>query len=273
MMRGAAQTIEGESMSLLSDQQWELFYEAVRRFLGAETIERFAQESLGGFAALVPARQYMLFTFKGYASDRIEYDQAYTYGTAVHYMDRFLNGGYTEEDRIFSRMSLKISDCAYRDSDIIDEETLVNLRMYKEIYEKDGVHYGMRINMASEGRLVGSYSIFRPREDGDFSELELDICKHLAPLLSTRFNQIRKAQMSQIENDEVGLSRLEAMDHYGLTAREYQVAELVAKGCSDDEVAETLSITSSTARKHLYNAYAKLAVNKRSQLEALFGIR
>ena len=174
-MRGAAQTIEGESMSLLSDQQWELFYEAVRRFLGAETIERFAQESLGGFAALVPARQYMLFTFKGYASDRIEYDQAYTYGTAVHYMDRFLNGGYTEEDRIFSRMSLKISDCAYRDSDIIDEETLVNLRMYKEIYEKDGVHYGMRINMASEGRLVGSYSIFRPREDGDFSELELDI--------------------------------------------------------------------------------------------------
>lgn len=260
-------------MSLLSDQQWELFYEAVQRFLGTETIERFAQESLGGFAALIPARQYMLFTFKGYASDRIEYDQVYTYGTTVHYMDRFLNGSYTEEDRIFSRMSLKIRDCAYRDSDIIDEETLVGLRMYKEIYEKDGVHYGMRVNMVSKSKMVGSYSIFRSRKDGDFSEVELEICKRFAPLLSLRFNQIRRSQTTCAGNKESNLSRLEAMDRYGLTAREYQVAQLVAKGCSDDEVAETLSITASTARKHLYNAYSKLAVNKRSQLESLFGIR
>lgn len=260
-------------MSNLSIQQWEIVYEASLRIMRATTMEEFAQESLGAFAALIPARQYMLFTFKGYASDRIEYDQAYTYGTAVHYMDRFLNGGYTEEDRIFSRMSLKIGDCAYRDSDIIDEDTLVNLRMYKEIYAKDGVHYGMRINMAADNKLVGSYSIFRPREDGDFSELELEICKRLSPLLSLRFNQIRKSQLAHAEDEGARLSRLEAMDHYGLTAREYQVAELVAKGCSDDEVAETLSITPSTARKHLYNAYAKLAVNKRSQLESLFGIR
>lgn len=254
----------------LSNQQWELFYGAVQRFLGAETIEQFANESLGGFAALIPARQYMLFTFKGYSSDHIEYDRAFTYGTTVHYMDRFLNGSYTEEDRIFNRMSLKIGDCAYRDSDIIDEETLVRLRVYKEIYEKDGVHYGMRINMASGNILAGSFNIFRPRKDGDFSEQELDICKRLAPLLSIRFNQVRKTEMGQTGNSKIGLSRLEAMDHYGLTAREYQVAALVAKGNSDDEVAGALSITASTARKHLYNAYSKLAINKRSQLESLF---
>lgn len=260
-------------MSSLSTQQWEIFYEAVRRFMKAATLEEFAQESLAGFAALIPARQYMLFTFKGYASDRIQYDSAYTYGTTVHYLDKFLNGSYTEEDRIFSRMSLKIGDYAYRDSDIIDEETLVGLRMYRDIYQKDGVHYGMRVNMASRNQLVGSYSIFRPKDDGDFSETELEIGTRLAPLLSLRFNQLREAQTAQREEAPEGLTRLAAMDRYGLTAREFQVAELVARGCSDDEVAETLSITASTARKHLYNAYAKLAVNKRSQLEALFGLR
>ena len=61
-------------------------------------------------------------------------------------------------------MSLKIGNVAYRDSDIIDEDTLVNLRMYKDIYERDGVHYGMRVNMATDNRLTGSYSIFREKE-------------------------------------------------------------------------------------------------------------
>ena len=191
------------------------------------------------------------------------------------YAERDLaNGTYTEEDRIFSRMSLKIGNVAYRDSDIIDEDTLVNLRTYKDIYERDGVHYGMRVNMATDNRLAGSYSIFREKEKGDFTDLELEVGRLLAPLFSLRFNQLLDGGERKPEGErDHGLSRLEAMDSYGLTAREYQVAELVAKGCSDDEVAETLSITPSTARKHLYNAYAKLAVNKRSQLESLFRIR
>ena len=261
-------------MSNLSIQQWEIVYEASLRIMRAKTMEEFAQESLGAFAALIPARQYMLFTFKDYAPDCIQYDQAFTFGNTVHYLDTFLNGTYTEEDRIFSRMSLKIGNVAYRDSDIIDEDTLVNLRTYKDIYERDGVHYGMRVNMATDNRLAGSYSIFREKEKGDFTDLELEVGRLLAPLFSLRFNQLLDGgeRKSEGERDH-GLSRLEAMDSYGLTAREYQVAELVAKGCSDDEVAETLSITPSTARKHLYNAYAKLAVNKRSQLESLFGIR
>lgn len=258
-------------MSNLSIQQWEIVYEASLRILRAQTMDEFAQESLGAFAALIPARQYMLFTFKGYAADRIEYDRAFTFGTTVHFLDTFLNGPYTEEDRIFSRMSLKIGDVAYRDSDIIDEDTLVGLRMYRDIYQRDGVHYGMRVNMAPHNHLAGSYSIFREKEAGDFTERELEVGRLLAPLFSLRFDQLRAG--GQHADDAPELTRIEAMDRYGLTSREFQVAELVARGCSDNEVAETLSITASTARKHLYNAYAKLAVNKRSQLEALFGLR
>lgn len=257
-------------MARLSSHQWEAIYEGSLRVLRADTIEAFAQESLGCLAALIPAKQYMLFTFTNYAPGAIEFGPVYTYGSNVHYLDAFMDGSYLDEDRLFSRMNLKVADCAYRDSDIIDEEKLVQLRVYKDIYQRDGVHYGMRVNMVVNNMLAGSYSVFRSKEEGDYTDQEMDICNKLAALFSVRFNQLVKVGKGQKQS---GLSRIEAMDHFGLTAREYQVAEMVAKGYSDEEVGDALSVSPATARKHLYNAYAKLAVNKRSQLEEVFGYR
>lgn len=260
-------------MSNLKAKQWEAMYEGTLRIQRAATLEEFAQESLGCLAVLVPARQHMLFTFDSYTPGHIEFGRAFAYGTSVHYLDTFLSGSYTTADQMFTRMGLKVGDYAYRDSDIIDEDSLMKLRVYNEIYRRDGVHYGMRLNMAANNALVGSYSLFRSKEEGDFTDGDLEVANLLAPLFSLRFRQLIAAEDAPQAPAKTGLSRSEAMEHFGLTAREYQVADLVARGYTDDEVAEALSITASTARKHLYNAYAKLAVNKRSQLESLFGLR
>lgn len=42
---------------------------------------------------------------------------------------------------------------------------------------------------------------------------------------------------------------------------------LAARGLSDDEVAGKLYISNSTVKKHLYNAYSKMGVSNRLQLE------
>lgn len=257
-------------MARLTNFQWETIYEGTLRILRAETIDAFAQESLGCLAALIPAKQHMLFTFDRYVPGNVEFGKPYVYGTSVHLLDVFLDGPYMDEDWIFNRMNLKSSDCAYRDSDIIDEEDLVNLRVYKDIYQRDGVHYGLRINMTASNSLRGSYSIFRAKEEGDFTDQELEACNRIAPIFAARYRQLLSACSSNEE--QTGLTRSEAMDRFGLTVREYQVAEMIAKGLTDEEAAERLCVGISTVRKHLYNAYAKLAVNKRSQLEELFGI-
>lgn len=107
----------------------------------------------------------------------------------------------------------------------------------------------------------------------DYTDQELLICNKLASLFSIRYKQLIRMEQVKSAGACEGLSRSEAMDRYGLTTREFQVAEKIALGCSEDEVAEALSVSESIVRKHLYNAYAKLAVNKRSQLEELFGRR
>lgn len=258
-------------MARVTDLQWEAIYEGALRVFRAETIESFAQESLGCLASLIPSKQYMLFTFTKNVPGSVDFGPAYTYGSTVHYLDEFFNGPYMDEDWIFNRMNMKAGDCAFRDSDIIGEEELVKLKVYQDIYQRDGVHYGMRISMMMDNMLAGSYNVFRTKEAGDFTDQELAICNKLAPLFSIHYRQLIKAEQAKVAGG--GISRSEAMDRYGLTTREFQVAEKVALGCSDDEVAEALSVNVSTVRKHLYNAYAKLAVNKRSQLEELFGHR
>ena len=54
-----------------------------------------------------------------------------------------------------------------------------------------------------------------------------------------------------------------------LSEREREVAELVAKGASNPEIAQTLFLSRKTVERHVSNALAKLGVRNRAQLAAL----
>jgi DNA-binding NarL/FixJ family response regulator len=54
----------------------------------------------------------------------------------------------------------------------------------------------------------------------------------------------------------------------GLTAREAEVLRLLAGGLRDREIAERLSISHGTARKHVYNVLAKLGLHTRAAAAA-----
>ena len=54
---------------------------------------------------------------------------------------------------------------------------------------------------------------------------------------------------------------------YGLSSREAQVAELVLHGYRNNDIAQTLGITTATAKKHLSRIFDKVGVNTRSQLQ------
>ncbi len=59
------------------------------------------------------------------------------------------------------------------------------------------------------------------------------------------------------------------VSRFGLTAREVDVALLLADGCSNAEVSRILDISSHTARHHTGHVLAKLAVHTRAQAGAL----
>jgi DNA-binding CsgD family transcriptional regulator len=56
----------------------------------------------------------------------------------------------------------------------------------------------------------------------------------------------------------------------GLTAREREVAGLAARGLTDAEIADRLSLSRRTVETHLYRVYAKLGVSGRRDLTPLF---
>ena len=54
-----------------------------------------------------------------------------------------------------------------------------------------------------------------------------------------------------------------------LTAREYEIAGLVAKGLSNKHICRQLSISEGTVKVHLHNMYEKLQISNRTVLAAL----
>lgn len=54
----------------------------------------------------------------------------------------------------------------------------------------------------------------------------------------------------------------------GLSAREFEIAQLAANGRANQDIARTLSITEKTVEKHLGSAYQKLSISSRKHLAA-----
>ena len=54
-----------------------------------------------------------------------------------------------------------------------------------------------------------------------------------------------------------------------LSPREYEIAELVAKGLCNKRIARELSLAVGTVKLHLIRIYRKLGLNKRTQLAVL----
>jgi DNA-binding NarL/FixJ family response regulator len=54
-------------------------------------------------------------------------------------------------------------------------------------------------------------------------------------------------------------------NHYGLTARQLTVLQLVAAGKSDKEIAAAMNISTLTASKHVANILRKMGVASRTE--------
>ena len=66
------------------------------------------------------------------------------------------------------------------------------------------------------------------------------------------------------------MTRTPSDPHTGLTERQRQVVELIALGCSNEEVGARLGISARTAKAHCDVLRHKLGVSRRRQIPAAF---
>lgn len=130
--------------------------------------------------ALIPSTQGTFFIAeedeRGHSVSR----RAVVVGAQARFMDEFLSGDY-DKDPYFRGMQLIPQTEAFRDSDLLPAGYRENCKLYKDIYEPQGIHYALRAYFVHKHKLIGNISIFNAKEDGDFDARSLAILSMLAP--------------------------------------------------------------------------------------------
>jgi DNA-binding NarL/FixJ family response regulator len=91
-------------------------------------------------------------------------------------------------------------------------------------------------------------------------------------LVSPGFAAAMMARLNHLANLETPLAYMKARNSLldELTSREETVLGLVAKGCSNKEIADDLVIECGTVKNHVHNILTKLEVNNRYEAASIF---
>lgn len=67
------------------------------------------------------------------------------------------------------------------------------------------------------------------------------------------------------ELKDTSVPKTELLAQIGISQREFEVLELIAEGCTNQEIADRLFISLNTVKTHSSNLFAKLDVKRRTQ--------
>lgn len=146
-----------------------------------------------------------------------------------------------------------------RDTDLFPDEERVHTEFYKKCFLPYNLHYGVTLSLAENNQLLGTLSLYRAREMGDFSDEELFMLHLLGDHLNARFYKELYKEGRHEDNDFL----LQLIKEYGLTGREAEVLQLIFDDMSNEEIADKLCISPNTLKKHMQNLYRKFGASSR----------
>lgn len=165
------------------------------------------------------------------------------------------------EDQDFSRWILLSKQCLLiRESELMPEEELVKTEIYQKCYKPFGLHYSMQLTLVYNNIFLGVVSLYRKKEDGDFTNNEMFLMKAFSDHLNLRFYQSVSID-SATNSDTYSIVNLASTYH--LTNREAEILQLIFDDMDNQDIAEKLCISGYTLKKHLQNLYRKFDVSNK----------
>lgn len=133
-------------------------------------------------------------------------------------------------------------DVVIRSSDAFDFEKRKDTEYFIDYvtpaHTKVSLDSNFRWDKSEAGYCIGSLDLFREEKDTDFTEKEIEICRIFQPHLELKASNYA----FMFEN---------MASRYALTSTEKDIATMVLKGYSNEEIAEMKYITISTVKKHV----------------------
>jgi len=152
---------------------------------------------------------------------------------------------------------------AYRFSDVIEQDELHALTLYRELYAHMGVEHQMAFTLPAPPDRV--LAIALSRSACDYSDEERDFANRARPFLIQAY--LNAIAFNDVRGPREGASSARftsSLEAVGLTRRESEVLGLLALGRSNHHIADALGISYRTVGKHLEHAFRKLGVSDRS---------
>lgn len=131
---------------------------------------------------------------------------------------------------------------------------------YAEFFRPMGYRYEAELYLRHAGRIVAGVSLLKSATDGDFTKDEIEFLQK-----SHAFVEQSYCMLGELPSTP----SLDAVQqHWGLSARERDVVELLARGASNGDIARALFISVPTVKSHLQHIYRKSNVRSRTELVA-----
>ncbi len=174
----------------------------------------------------------------------------------------------TIEEKDYSRwMLFNNKAMVIRETELLPEEERMQSTLYKEYFAPYNLHYGVNMSIADNNELLGMLSLYRQKNEGDFTDEEVFMLRCIGEHLNARFyNEYMQTSASGTEDAEL---MIRLANEYGLTGREVEVLLLIFNDFSNDEIAARLCISTNTLKKHLQNLYRKVGASSRWELMSL----
>lgn len=154
----------------------------------------------------------------------------------------------------------------YRETDYFVDDVRMNSPYFKELLVPNDMYYSVQTSLYHSKIFLGVVTLFRGKNDPDFSDHDLFLLRLIKDHLALRLYQ--DYNKNNDSNPVPGMQKF--MIHYDLTTREADVLQLMFKGLSNDEMADQLHISHFTIQKHISNIYKKLKINSKGQLFKLY---
>ncbi len=170
---------------------------------------------------------------------------------------------YYDKDYIKTLYDFVSETNVYRDTDILNKTARESTDFYISFLKPEKSTFGCGVMIVRNDMIICEINLFRDEESGNFDERDMFILNifkdHLENIVCRLINYDE-------HNSPFGDGIKKTVSKYELTTREAQVLELICRGESNQNIADILSISVSTVKKHIYNLFAKISVQSRGQL-------
>lgn len=246
--------------SKLNDRDWHYILQMLYRLNGCQQTVQFQRVCMDQLKVLIPFTKAIFFLASRADDHIIHYAPVSEKILAPQFEEIFMQENYPNswaEFQFSPWCSVKRNSEIYKDNNEFE-----HTRVYRELYQPQDIYHAIQTVLIHNDTLLGILAVFRPQNQPDFEDSEMQIMNLLKEHLALKLYFLKERASPATSPD----ARLPQLAEYGFTRREMEIIELVADGVANSEISKQCFISTATLRKHLNNIYRKTNVSNRLQL-------